>query len=88
MQRERRAHGHFDGALVEDGKSAGEAQADRADVRVWRIAEARGAAAENFGAGEELDVNFQADDGLILREHFGREQGFLWSGFRHRERRL
>jgi len=26
-------------------------------------------------------VDFQADDGLVLREHFGREGRFLWSGF-------
>jgi len=30
-----------------------------------------------------LDVDFQADDRLVFREHFGREGRFLWSGFRH-----
>jgi len=83
MQGERSAHGHFDSALVEHGKSSGQAETDRANVGVRRVAEARGAAAEDFGAREKLDVDFQADDGLVLREHFGREGGFLWSGFRH-----
>jgi len=32
---------------------------------------------------EELDVDFQADDGLVFRQDFGGDGRFLWSGFRH-----
>src|SRR5207249_8103732 len=56
------AHGHFDGALVEHGKCAWEAEADRTDIGVGRIAEAGGAAAEDFCAREELHVDFEADE--------------------------
>src|SRR5207249_7534658 len=78
------AHGHFDGALVEHGKCAWEAEADRTDIGVGRIAEAGGAAAEDFCAREELHVDFEADDGLVFGEHVGRDGGGLWSGFRHK----
>ena len=88
IQGERGAHGHFDGTLVEHGESAGEAEADGADVGVWGIAETRGTAAEDFCAREELDVDFQADDGLVFREHVGSDGGGLWSGFRHKRQRL
>src|SRR5437899_11182325 len=55
---ERGAHGHFDRALVENRESAGQAEANRADVGIGRIAETRGTAAENFRFGGELDVDF------------------------------
>ena len=84
VQGERGAHGHLDGALVEHGQSAGEAEADGTDIGVRRIAEASGAAAEDFCAREELDVDLQADDGLVFGEHVGRDGGDLWSGFRHK----
>src|SRR5213082_1098029 len=84
VQGERGAHGHLDGALVEHGQSAGEAEADGTDIGVGRIAEASGAAAEDFCAREELDVDFQADDRLVFREHVGGDGGGLWSGFRHK----
>src|SRR5204863_10105114 len=67
IEGERGAHGHFDSALVEDRKSAGEPEAHGADVGVRRIAEARGAATEDFCFREELDVDLEADDGLIFR---------------------
>src|SRR5882762_3582037 len=75
IQRERGAHGHFDGALVQHGESSGQAEADGADVGVRGITEARGAAAEDFGAREKLDVDFEADDGLVSRQDFGAEGG-------------
>ena len=36
-------------------------------------AEAVDAAAEGFGLGEELDVNFESDDGLVFGENLRRE---------------
>src|SRR5437016_6479577 len=84
VQGERGTYGHFNGALVEHGQSTGEAEADRADVGVGRIAKAGGAAAEDFCAREELDVDLEADDGLVFGEHVGRDGGGLWSGFRHK----
>ena len=71
IQRERGAHGQFDGAFVQDRQSAGQAEADRANICVGRIAKAVRAGAENFGVGQKLDVDFQADDGLVFREDFG-----------------
>ena len=47
------------------GNAPGQAQAHRADVGVRRIAEAGRAAAENLGARQELDVDFQSDDRLV-----------------------
>src|SRR4029077_18231631 len=79
------AHGHFNGALVENGQRAGKTEADGADVGVRRIAETRGAAAENFRFGEELDVDFQADDRLVFGKELGRHGGF-GGEFRHGER--
>ena len=88
VQGERGTYGHFNGALVEHGQSTGEAEADRADVGVGRIAKAGGAAAEDFCAREELDVDLEADDGLVFGEHVGGDGGGLWSGFRHKRQRL
>jgi hypothetical protein len=73
IQCKRGAHGHFDGTFVQDGESAGQAEAHRADVGVWRVAEAGRAPAEDFRPGEELDVDFEADDGFVFREHVGRD---------------
>ena len=71
VQGKRGAHGQFDGAFVQNWQRAGETEADRADIRVGRVAEAVGASAENLGVGQKLDVDFQADDRLVLREDLG-----------------
>src|SRR5690606_5672210 len=63
-ERQRRARGQGDGPLVGHRQRARKPEADRADVRVRRGAEAGGAAAEHLGAGEELDVHLEPDDGL------------------------
>ena len=84
VQRERSAHGHLHGAFVEHWQSTGEAETDGTDVGVWRIAEARRAAAKDLRPGEELDVDFQTDDRLIFRQDFGGDGYCLWSGFRHK----
>lgn len=77
------AHSHFDDPLVEDREGAGEAQADRAGISVGGVTEAGGAGAEDLGIGEQLDVNFQADNRLIFGQDFGRESGRIWREFRH-----
>jgi hypothetical protein len=33
-------------------------------------------------------VDFEADDGIVFRQDFGQEGGFLWSGFRHNETKI
>ena len=79
VQRKRGAHGQFDGALVQNRQRARQAEADGTDISVWRIAEVSGAAAENLGVRQKLDVDFQTDDGLVFCEHFGGEGRRLWS---------
>ncbi len=88
IQCKRGAHSHFDGTFVQNGESSGQAEAHRADVGVRRIAETRGAPTEDFCACEQLDVDFQADDGLVFRQNFRRERDRLWSGFRHKETKI
>ncbi len=88
IEGKRGAHGHLDGALVQNGKRARKAEADGADVSVRRIAEPRGAAAEDLRFGEELDVDFKTDDGLVFRQDFGRDRHGLWSGFGHSETKI
>ncbi len=58
--------GFFDGALVEDGKRAGEAEAGGAGVGVGLGAVLDGAGAEHFALGLELGVNFEADGDDVL----------------------
>ena len=69
----RREHRELDGLLVEQGQRAGQAEADGADVGVGFAAVLVLAAAEGLGFGEQLDVDLQADDGLVLGEDFRRE---------------
>jgi hypothetical protein len=88
VQGERGAHGHFDRALVEHGKRAGETEAHRTDIAVWRIAEARRAATEDFGFAEQLDMDFEADNRLVFRQDFWRHGRFFRNGFRHKERHI
>ena len=55
-----------------------QAQADRADVGVGRVAEAGRAAAENLRGRLQLHVDFQADDGLVVRAlALGHRRNFL-----------
>jgi len=71
VQCQRGAHGQFDGAFVQNRKGAGESKAYGTDIRIGRIAEVGRAAAENLGVRQKLDVDLQADDGLVFREQFG-----------------
>jgi len=60
--------GHLHRGAVEAGQRAGQAQADGADLRVGRRAEARRAAAEDLRARQELRVDLQADDRLEVSD--------------------
>jgi hypothetical protein len=64
----RREHGETPPPAIEHGQRAGQAEAGRADVRVGLAAVLVDAAAEGLGLGQELDVDFKADDGLVLGE--------------------
>ena len=60
----------LDGLLVQNRQGAGEAEADRADVRVGFSAESGAAGAEHFALGVDLAVDFQTDgDDVILAGH-------------------
>jgi len=76
IERQSGAHTYFDRAFVQNGQRSGQAETDRADIGVWRVAKARRAAAEDFTLGQQLRVDFQADHGLILSQQFGRDSGF------------
>jgi len=67
--------GELDGLAVEDGEGSGEAEAGGADVCIRLAAVLVDAAAEGLGGGEELDMDLEADDGLVLGEDVGRECG-------------
>ena len=67
VQRHRRQHGELHRLPVQHRQRAGQAEAHRADVGVRRIAEVRGAAAEDLRLGQQLDVDFEPDDRLVLR---------------------
>ena len=66
-------HGELDCALVEHRQRARQPEADRADVGVGRRAELRRTAAEGLGPGEQLHVDFEADDRLIFGQDFRRD---------------
>ncbi len=82
IQRQRRAYAHFDGAPVEDRQRARESEADGTRIGVGLIAKTRGTSAEDFGFGQKLGVDLQADDGLVLGEELGGHCGF-GGEFRH-----
>ena len=71
VQRQRGLDGQFHGLPAQHRQRAGQSQAYRADVGVGRRAETGGAAAEDLGARGELDVDFQADDRLVLGDDLG-----------------
>ena len=54
---------------VELGQRAGQADADRAAVRVRLTAEAGSAAAENFGVGGKLNVSLQTGNHFVIHTH-------------------
>ncbi len=66
-----RENGVLDCLAVEHGQSAGQAQADRADVCVGFAAVLIDASAKRLRPGHQLDVYFKPDDGLILGENLG-----------------
>ena len=67
MQGQAGHHGVLDGAAVDDGERAGQAEADRASAGVgFGVLVVGGTGAEHLAAGVELDVDFEADDGFVL----------------------
>ena len=74
--------GHAQGVVhdlaVEYRQHPGHAQADRADMGVGGGAELGGAAAEDFGGGFQLGMDFQSDDGFELHGVF-RSSSFLFT---------
>src|SRR5271157_1935556 len=66
IQRRRRQHRKLHRPLVQHRQRPRQAEAHWTYVRVWQIAEARRAAAEDLRRGQELDVYFQSNDRLIL----------------------
>jgi hypothetical protein len=75
IQGKRGADSHFHCPFVQDGQCSRQTEANGTRIRVRRIAELRGAAAENFGFGQELDVDFEADDDLVFCPDFRRNPG-------------
>jgi hypothetical protein len=57
--------GVFDGAFVDDGEHAGQAEDLGVNEGVWGLAEGVGGGGEHFGPGGELDVDFQANQDFI-----------------------
>ena len=68
LQSHRRQGRKFHGLPVQHGQSPRHSQTHRADVAVWWVTEMSGARAEDFRCSKQLDVNFETNDGLILRE--------------------
>ena len=67
--------GQFHGLAAEHRERTGQAEADRAHIRIGRRAEAGGAAAEDFGGRGQLHVDFEADYRLVARDHLRRGGG-------------
>ena len=57
---------HLHHLAVERRQGPGQAQADRAHLRVRRRAEGGGAGAEDLALGQELGVDFESDDRLVI----------------------
>ena len=85
IERQRGAQGQLQSALIEHRQGAGQAEADRAGVGVRRIAESRGAGAEDFGRSLQLHVDFEPDDGLVSRGDFRRDSRDCRRGSGHGE---
>jgi len=88
VQGEGGAHGHFDSALVQDGKGPGQAEADGTDVGVRWIAETRGTSAENLGARESWTWTSKPMTGSYFASTSGARDGSSGVDFAITERRL
>ncbi len=67
VQRQSRFDAQFHGLAAQYRQRAGQAEANRAHIRIGRRAEAGGASAKNLGSRGELDVNLQPDHRFIFR---------------------
>src|SRR5579859_1894620 len=66
VQRRADPHGVLDRGAVQHRQRSGQAEADRADVRVGLVAERVAAPAEELGLGPQLAVDLEPDDRLPL----------------------
>src|SRR6516165_2406514 len=75
IQRQGGAHAHLDRAFVQNWQRSGQAETDRANIGVWRVAEARRAAAEDFTLGQQFgrDGGFGEEFGHWLKRKYSRE---------------
>jgi hypothetical protein len=69
MQSKRSADPQFYRSATQYRQGAGQPQANGANVRVRRCAEFDRAAAKYLGLRAELNVYFEPNDRLVLREH-------------------
>ena len=70
VQRQRRLDGLGHHLAVENRQGPRQAQAYRTGLRVGRSAEVGRAAAEDLSPSEQLDMDFQANDGLVFGDRF------------------
>src|SRR5260370_39611299 len=73
VKRQRRAYGHLQGPAIEDRQRARQAEAYLADAGIGRVADARRAAAEDFGLRAKSPAHFEADDRLAASEGVRRD---------------
>jgi hypothetical protein len=76
LERERGERREFHGTSVQDRQGPGQGKAGRADIGIRRVAKAIRAGAEDLGAGQELDVDLQTDDGLECGAHAENSSGW------------
>ena len=69
IERNGRFQRQLEGLAIDDRQRAGHADAYRAGLRVRRLAERRAAPAEHLALGEQLHVNFKADDDGVGSGH-------------------
>ena len=67
VEREGGEDGELDGPALRTGSAPGRPRQTGQTFVFGRRAELVGAAAEGFRLGEELDVDFEPDDGLVPR---------------------
>ena len=92
VERQRDHQTEVHGLRVRDRERARVAQADRAGVRVGRVAEGQRATAEHLRARGELHVDLQPDHGLVLTlrhrlRHERRSRRSRWPARARRPRR-
>ena len=65
IQRQPRAHGHFNGNAIDDRQRTRQAQTDRTGLAVRRAPEGCPAPAEHFGLRAQLRMHLDPDDNFV-----------------------